>query len=267
MSRYWRKISLALAVAAILAVACRGEEIGKAPQEGAAAGPAKEKIPPGDAGRRLYFEMRCREGHAGLCGELGLMWEKGYGGPKDGQKAREYYRLGCDQAVAASCAALGIELPPGKELEILGQKCDGGSAFACNNRGQMLLTGVEGTPADPGKALPVLEKGCAGGYASSCRSLAHVWRSGMGVTADEAKAGEYEARAGEADARIRGLEEKYLGMLPHDKLPIGRASQYTLDLAKAAEAQEEALRKPGKEAPPGASGAGASPGGQQPPKP
>ena len=37
--------------------------------------------------------------HAGLCGELGTMWEKGYGVPKDRKKADEYYRLACDQAL------------------------------------------------------------------------------------------------------------------------------------------------------------------------
>jgi TPR repeat protein len=270
MSRFFKGTCLAFLIAGLFAIACRGEEAAtKAPEPAAKPAAAKEKakIPIGDAGRRLYFEKRCRDGHAGLCGELGLMWEKGYGGEKNKQKADEYYRLACDQAVLGACEAIGEELAPAKELEILDKNCAAGSAFACNNRGQILVAGREDVKADPAKALPFLEKGCSGGYASSCRSLAVVFGTGMGVAADEAKSKEYGAKAAAADAVVRALEEEYLGVLPHDKQPIGRASSYTLNLANATDAQEEELKKAKEKGAAGAAKTGKAAEGEAPKKP
>ena len=49
-------------------------------------------VPSGDAGRRLLFQLRCDEGHGGMCGELALMYKKGYGGIKSAKKAKELYK-------------------------------------------------------------------------------------------------------------------------------------------------------------------------------
>jgi TPR repeat protein len=190
----------------------------------------------------MYFEKRCKEGHYGLCGELGLMWERGWGGEKSKAKADEYYRKACDYAVVDSCLALDIELKPKQELEILDKKCASGSAFACNNQGQLLLTGT-GVTTDQGKARPVLEKGCAGGFASSCRGLATIWGNGLGVAKDEAKQKEYQAKAQELDAATRALEAKYFHIPPHDQLPVGHASPELIQSLKGDKAAQDDMNK------------------------
>ena len=244
MRRTCRALGSSILIAGALAAAACSGGGGTSAAEPPKAKPAAEqqKIPVGDAGRRMYFEAQCRAGRAGLCGELAQMWERGWGGPKDKKKADEYYKMACDQAVVESCTALGIDLKPERELEILDKNCAAGSAFACNNQGQLLFNGFDTLKPDQAKALPILEKGCAGGYAPSCRTLAQVYGMGVGVGKDEAKAKAYHEKAQAADAAMRAIEAKYLGMLPHDELPIGRTSSFTLGLENGNKQQDEANR-------------------------
>ena len=238
----WTRLcaGIAIAVTAALALsACGGED----DKKGAGAVTAEsDEIPKGDAGRRMYFEKRCKEGHYGLCGELGLMWEKGWGGDVDKAKAKEYRQLACDFAVVDSCSALGIELSLEKELEILGKKCAAGSAFACNNQGHMLLTGT-GVAADPAKAKPLFEKGCAGGFPASCRGLANIFGNGLGVTKDEAKQKEYQTKAAALDAEIAALEVKYFHIPPRDQLRVGRPSEGLIKSMRGEKTEQDELNK------------------------
>ena len=241
MSRMLRCAGIVFVVTAALAASGCGEGDAPATAKGAAQVGAEE-IPKGDAGRRMYFEKRCKDGHYGLCGELGLMWERGWGGAKDKAKADEYYRLACDFAVVTSCQALGTELSPEKELEVLGKKCAAGSAFACNNQGQLLLTGT-GVPADPAKARPLLETGCAGGFATACRALSGIWGNGVGVTKDAAKQQEYKAKSEALDAATNALEVKYFHVPPRDKLPVGHASEELIRSLKGDNASQDEMNK------------------------
>jgi TPR repeat protein len=274
MRRIWKATGAAILAAGLLATsACNGgngsqAELAKKNAVAAAKAEA-EKIPVGDAARRLYFEQACRDGRAGLCGELGQMWERGWGGPKDKKKADEYYKLACDRAVVDSCTAIGITLTPEKELEILDKNCAAGNAFSCNNQGQLLFNGFESVKPDRAKAMPLLEKACAGAFGASCRTLAKIYGIGVGVPADEAKAKEYNAKAEAADAAMRALEEKYLGATPHDRLPIGHVSEFTLALERTSDAQDERSRKAAAEKAARAAKAAATPpqGGAAPKKP
>jgi TPR repeat protein len=238
----WTRLcaGIAIAVTAALAVSACGN---KDDSTGAAAAAAEpDAIPKGDAGRRMYFKKRCKEGHYGLCGELGLMWEKGWGGAKDKAIAAGYRRQACDFGVVDSCTALGIELTPEQELEILDKRCVAGAAFACNNRGQLLLTGT-GVAADPVKARPLLEKGCAGGFPSSCRALSNIFGQGLGVTKDEAKQKEYKAKADALEAEIGALEAKYFHIPPRDQLPVGHASEGLIQSLKGDQAAQNEMNK------------------------
>jgi TPR repeat protein len=238
----WTRLCAGIAIAftaALAASACGNKDDSTG---SGAVQAAPDAIPKGDAGRRMYFEKRCKEGHYGLCGELGLMWERGWGGAKDKAKADEYRRLACDFAVVDSCTALGVELTPDMELGILDKKCAAGSAFACNNQGQLLVTGT-GVAADPAKARPLLEKGCKGGFPSSCRALSNMWGQGLGVTKDEAKQKEYKAKADALDAEISALEAKYFHIPPRDQLPIGHASQGLIQSLKGDKAAQNEMNE------------------------
>jgi hypothetical protein len=241
MRRTWRWAGILLAAGAATAAAACGDEDPAKPAGGSAVDP--QEIPKGDAGKRMYFEKRCKEGHIGMCGELGLMWEKGWGGAKDKAKADVYYKQACDFGVFESCKALGVELKPAEELERLQANCAKGSAFACNNAGALLLGADQLVPADPAKALPALEKGCAGGFAASCRGLARMYGKGIGVTVDEGKAKEYAAKADAAAAAVDALEAEYFHRPPRDELPVGRPSKAFFDSMKGDKADQDALNQ------------------------
>jgi TPR repeat protein len=220
MIRSSRLVRLAVAaLAGLSASACGSDDAktGDAVSQG-----APDVIPKGDAGRRMYFEKRC--------------------GEKDKAKADAFHRKACDFAVVDSCVALGIELTPEKELEILGGKCAAGSAFACNNQGQLLLTGT-GVAADPAKAKGLLEKGCAGGFASSCRGLANIYGRGLGVTKDEAKQKEFQTKAAAIDAETTALEVKYFHIPPRDQLPVGRPASGFAEALKGENPEQQALNQ------------------------
>jgi len=223
MSVHSRAAGAVTAVAAVLLVA--------ACSEGGARAPEEREVPRGDAGRRMYFELRCGEGHAGMCGELGLMWARGWGGPKDKAKADEYFRISCEGGVPTACFEVGVELPPERQMAILEADCGKGVFFACNNLGHMLWLG-EGVKKDEARARVILEKGCEGGFAASCRGLVKMWGNGIGGPKDNDRALAWNAKAVEAEEKERAVEAKYLHTLPRDKLPVGKARPAVIDAMK-----------------------------------
>jgi hypothetical protein len=187
-----------------------------------------EVVPSGDAGRRLLFQLRCDEGHGGMCGELALMYKKGYGGIKSASKAMEFYKKACDLGVEQSCVDVGVELSWEKELEIVTRDCEKGNPFSCNNMGYILWMG-KGVKHDLPEARKALTKACDGGYSASCRGLAKMWNLGLGGEKDEKKATEYVAKAKKALEAEEALKAKYLHMIPTDKLPVGKPRKGTLE--------------------------------------
>jgi TPR repeat protein len=192
----------------------------------------KEQIPRGDAARRLLFEKRCLEGHFGLCGELGLMWERGWGGQKDKVKADEYYKKACDRGVLKACKALGRDLPPEEQMGIYDKYCEEGNGFSCNNLGHMLL-GDMGVPKDEAKARACLDKACSAGYAASCFTLEKILSAGIGGSEDKERAKEIMERARTAVEADEALKAKYLGAPPRDKLPVVKPSKELLEQLKS----------------------------------
>jgi TPR repeat protein len=219
-SRAAGAVTAVTAVAAVLLMA--------ACSEGDARGPDDREIPRGDAGRRMYFELRCGEGHAGMCGELGVMWARGWGGPKDKAKADEYFRISCEGGVPTSCVEVDVELSPERQMAILEANCGKGVAFACNNLGHMLWLG-EGVKKDEARARVILEEACKGGFSASCRGLVKMGGRGIGGPKDNDKALEWNAKAVEAEEKEHAVEAKYLHTLPRDQLPVGRAKPAVID--------------------------------------
>lgn len=187
-----------------------------------------EVIPSGDAGRRLLFQLRCDEDHGGMCGELALMYKKGYGGTKDARKAKELYKKACDLGVEQSCVEIGVDLSWEKELEIVTRDCEKGNPFSCNNLGYILWMGEE-VEHDLPKARKALTKACDSGYSASCRGLVKMWNDGLGGEKDEKKATQYFAKTKKAVEAEEALKAKYLHMIPTDKLPVGKVHKGTLE--------------------------------------
>ena len=142
----------------------------------------KEK-PKGDAARRIYFKKLCDEHNFGVCGELGVMFEHGYGGSKDNKMATKYHLEACDHGVRDSCRAINKKLTPKQELAIYKADCQKNYKFSCNNLGQILLAG-QGVPKDAVAARAALKKGCDAGSPRSCKILAKLMNDGVGGPKD-----------------------------------------------------------------------------------
>jgi TPR repeat protein len=200
----------------------------KQPKAKAIADGKKEHKPQGDAARRLLFEKRCNEGHFGLCGELGVMWEHGYGGEKNKFKADEYYGKACDHAIPKACEALDRELKPEDQQKIYQKDCEQGNGFGCNNLGHMLL-GDMGVPKDEAKAREYLDKGCSSGFAASCFTLNRMLLGGVGGPVDNERAASVMEKAKAAVQAEEALKVEYLGTPPRNKLPMVKPSKELTD--------------------------------------
>ncbi len=220
-------ITMFLAVGAIgvLMVGCKDEDANA--ETAVKDNKVPEVVPSGDAGRRLLFQLRCDADHGGMCGELALMYKKGYGGIKSAVKAKELYKKACDLGVEQSCVEIGVELSWEKELEIVTRDCEKGNPFSCNNMGYILWMGDE-VEHDLPKARKALTKACDSGYSASCRGLAKMWNKGLGGEKDEKKGLEYVAKAKKALEAEEALKAKYLHMIPADKLPVGKPRKGTM---------------------------------------
>lgn len=212
---------LVLFVAGIVTVSC-GEEKTE---------PVEEVIPKGDAGRRMFFELRCESGHAGMCGELAMMYEKGWGGDRDKKKADQYYKRSCEEGVLESCEKAGIEMTTEHQKEILDSRCEKGVAFACNNLGHLLWLG-KGVEHDPTRARTMLKKGCEGGFSASCRGLGKMWGTGQGGPKDKEKALEWKKKGEVAFAAEEAMKLKYLHTTPMTQRPVGKARPELLEARK-----------------------------------
>lgn len=255
-------LSLVVAAASLFALSCGESE--KA--EPSRAEPSPEEIPKGDAGRRMYFEKRCDSGHAGMCGELALMWAKGWGGEKSKEKADALYRRACDGGVPAACEKIGRDLSGKEQLKILEKNCAGGVAFACNNLGHLLWIGKD-VERDPARARDILSKGCDGGFSASCRALVKLYGKGIGGEKDEETARKWSEKEKAAALAEEAMELKYLHAKPMSQRPVGHARPSLIEARKrkAEEASELNKNMVEERINRARSKAGAAPGGPEKP--
>ena len=219
-------IFLTVGVIGLFAVGCTDEDT-------KAETAARDKVisgavPSGDSGRRLLFQLRCDADHGGMCGELALMYKKGYGGIKSASKAKELYKKSCDLGVEQSCVEIGVDLSWEKKLSIVTRDCEKGNPFSCNNMGYILWMGKE-VKHDLPAARKALTKACESGYSASCRGLVTMWNNGLGGEKNEKKGHEYTAKAKKALEAEEALKARYLHMIPTDKLPVGKLRKGTLE--------------------------------------
>jgi hypothetical protein len=104
----------------------------------------------------------CRFDNAEACNNLGILWQKGDGGPVDPEKARAFYDRSCSL---------------------------GGDGRGCGNLGALWFKG-EGVPKDVVKARQLWDKACNLGHGTSCDNLGRAWLAGDGGPKDEVRARE-----------------------------------------------------------------------------
>lgn len=95
------------------------------------------------------------------------MDKKFVGDKKNVEKSIEYFKMGCDQNHAESCAALG----------------------------EYYRKGLPNLPVNIDKCLQYHNKGCALNYLQSCVNLGVMYKSGIGVGKNDEKAQQYKDHA------------------------------------------------------------------------
>lgn len=120
-------------------------------------------------------EFNCAAGDYLHCEELGAVYEKGDGVPRDLARALSAFEGGCEARSGWACAKAGTyhragtTVPPDAlaAIRFFERGCDYGSAWSCNVLGEVVRDG-EVLPRDPARALSLFEKACQKGSAAGC---------------------------------------------------------------------------------------------------
>lgn len=195
------------------------------------------------AGRRsalVAYQYGCAHGHAESCaGVARLMGDN----ETRRQEARliEALRRSCDAGEPASCVDLAETLPRAEAEPLLRAACDAGEGRGCHRLAELRrgsfrfasqagdalslderaceLGAVEGCVAagqaylfgsgvekDERRGLELLESGCNENVGASCETLARLYREGIGVPHDVARAETYEALEERHAATLEGFD-------------------------------------------------------------
>ncbi|HEY4180822.1 MAG TPA: tetratricopeptide repeat protein [Kofleriaceae bacterium] len=171
-------------------------------------------------------EKQCTAGDAKSCATLAVMYRDGTGVTTDRAKATSLAQQACDKDVTAGCRLVGAAKLDAKDVSgaiaILTKACEAGDGRGCVDLGVAKLgdkkaagdaqyafrracygggeyegcawlgtlyaEGKGGMSVSPKIAAKFFEKGCKEGSARACTGLGELYKSGKGVTKDDAKA-------------------------------------------------------------------------------
>ena len=136
------------------------------------------------------------------CLELGELYRKGDGVPKNSGLAAGFYKQACDGGVAKGCFSLGTLYTNGdgvprdtaRAAELYQRACYGGNVAGCVDVGRWYYLGEE-VPRDVARAAGFYKRACDSGEKGSCRILGYLYEEGEGVPRDMARAAELFDRA------------------------------------------------------------------------
>lgn len=142
-------------------------------------------------------QTACDKGMAGGCYELGVAYMKGE--QKDGAKALEALKKGCEQQPepsADACGAMGVIYAQGfpgipadlaKAEELLSSGCEKSSFESCKNLGILVRDGRVKSK-DKGRAIELFTKACEGEDGIACNELGIIYDKGTNTPKDLTKA-------------------------------------------------------------------------------
>lgn len=151
---------------------------------------------------RADCEDQCGRGDLNSCVNLGILYEKGKGTPRDDKKAIAAYEKACSKGNQRGCSGLGVMIyfgygvnaDPAKAAKYFQDGCRAGEARACNGLGRAYHFGKGAAKNEEGAAV-MYRKACGLGYALSCRHLGNAYNKGQGVPKDEVMAFQSYSRA------------------------------------------------------------------------
>ena len=139
---------------------------------------------------RLWLPM-AELGFASAQASLGILYNRGYGGPQSNAEAAKWYRLAAEQGDALSQTNLGLAYYDGRgvrqdyaeALKWFRLAAEQGDAYAQTNLGLMYFT-EKGVPQDFAEAVKWWRRAAEQGFAPSQTSLGVMYASGRGVIQD-----------------------------------------------------------------------------------
>ncbi|HTJ43340.1 MAG TPA: hypothetical protein VL463_14645 [Kofleriaceae bacterium] len=134
------------------------------------------------------YRKQCSEGDLAWCINLGVLYDNGMVGKRDGVRAADAYREACWGGYAEACAnwaLMFLEQPESTAFasRLLEHACRAKSALACGVLGQALYVG-RGVKEDGARAAELLKQGCDGGDGNACGILGAVLSLGDKVPKD-----------------------------------------------------------------------------------
>jgi tetratricopeptide (TPR) repeat protein len=141
-------------------------------------------------------------GNATAMGNLGLLYNNGFGVERDYAKAREWYEKAADKGNARAMyflgllyiTAQGVPRDYAKAHEWFTKAAEKGELLAMSGLGSLYQQGF-GVPQDYAKAREWFTKAAEGGDANAMASLGRLYLNGEGVAQDNAKAREWFEKA------------------------------------------------------------------------
>jgi TPR repeat protein len=150
------------------------------------AGQGFHQLPEGrrdDAKAVAAYQRGCELGEPESCGNLGLLYEKGWGTAQDLGRAASLYERACENHVPIACRNLG-KLNEGESghpvnrqraasayrraLDLALEQCDQGIGESCATAGYMYQDG-KGTSVDESRGAELTKKACSIGYSWACK--------------------------------------------------------------------------------------------------
>jgi tetratricopeptide (TPR) repeat protein len=161
-----------------------------------AAAPAARAVVPAAEPSVATLQGDCERGSAKACSSLAKAYATGKGVPKDEAIAVRLYEQACQGKDLLGCTILGSMVVSGQGVPasierattIWRHACDAGEPNACTMLGAMYE--LRRVPKDPATAAVYYQKGCNGGHGDGCTQLSKLYRGGVGVPQDAAKADE-----------------------------------------------------------------------------
>ena len=168
-----------------------------------------------------WYEKAAKAGQPEGYYNLGVCYEVGMGTASDMGKAVQNYQKAAELGLPLAMYKLssvfisgsGVVRDTAKGIAWLEKAANAGMSVAVNELGVIFLSGLLGQKKDEKKALAMFIKGADLGNLESMKNIAVLYKDGLGVTADPAKAYSWYLIArrggynGEDLARVLGLLE------------------------------------------------------------
>jgi len=147
------------------------------------------------ADARQLYEHGCEAGSPQACTDLGDLYGRGDGVPRDQARAAALYQRACDGGDADGCSqagwvterGLGTLKDEARAVAFYTRACDGGSPWGCGNLGKANAHGMS-LPKDEARAAVLYKQACDAGDIDACPNLGWLYEKGRGVPTDEAQA-------------------------------------------------------------------------------